>query len=237
MSWLSLGTNTNSTNDMTTTSSQPAYHQIRTLVEDYFDRLGDNPRGMGWPNEPDAVRRYNVMLDVVRSSDRLHLSRPIRLLDLGCGTGHLLEHIQSSGRAQEFEYTGIDLSDRFIQIARDKFPDADFRLLDVLEEGVALEQFDYAVINGVFTSKCQMSFDEMWHFVQRIVAKLYQHTNFGVAVNMMSKQVDWERDDLFHLPLDTLAFFLCQKLSRHFVIRNDYGLYEFTAYIYHAHVR
>ena len=49
----------------------------------------------------------------------------------------------------------------------------------------------------------------------------------------MSKQVDWERDDLFHLPLDLLADYLTRNLSRHFVIRNDYGLYEYTVYVYH----
>jgi len=34
------------------------------------------------------------------------------------------------------------------------------------------------------------------------------------------------------LPLDTLASFACRELSRHFVTRNDYGLFEFAAYIY-----
>ena len=48
----------------------------------------------------------------------------------------------------------------------------------------------------------------------------------------MSAQVEWKRDDLFHLPLDRLADFLSANLSRHFVIRNDYGLYEYTVYIY-----
>jgi SAM-dependent methyltransferase len=219
-----------------TTIQLPAYHQIRTLVEDYFDRLGDNPRGMGWPNQPDAVRRYKVMLDVIRSFDRGRIHRPIRLLDLGCGTGHLLEHVEASGRAAEFQYTGIDLSERFIEIARTKHPEADFRLLDVLDDGALTDQFDFAVINGVFTSKCQMRFEEMWLFVQKILTKIYHHTTCGVAVNMMSKQVDWERDDLFHMPLDTLAFFVCRNLTRNFVIRNDYGLYEFTAYLYHDSV-
>ena len=46
-----------------------------------------------------------------------------------------------------------------------------------------------------------------------------------------SKNVDWERDDLFHLSLDKLSGFLCEKITRNFVIRNDYGLYEYTVYV------
>jgi hypothetical protein len=48
----------------------------------------------------------------------------------------------------------------------------------------------------------------------------------------MSKQVEWERDDLFHLPFDVMASFLAERLSRRFVIRHDYGLYEYTTYVY-----
>jgi hypothetical protein len=48
----------------------------------------------------------------------------------------------------------------------------------------------------------------------------------------MSKHVDWEREDLFHLPFDRLTSFLTNRLSRHFVIRHDYGLYEYTTYVY-----
>jgi hypothetical protein len=53
-----------------------------------------------------------------------------------------------------------------------------------------------------------------------------------MALNLMSKHVDWERDDLFHLPIDELLQFSRRELSRHVVIRHDYGLYEYTAYVY-----
>ncbi len=53
-----------------------------------------------------------------------------------------------------------------------------------------------------------------------------------MAFNVMSKHVDWEREDLFHLPFDTLAEFLKKELTRNFVFRNDYGLYEYTTYVY-----
>ncbi len=49
---------------------------------------------------------------------------------------------------------------------------------------------------------------------------------------MMSKDVDWEREDLFHLPLNVLSNFLTKEVTRDFIIRYDYGLYEYTTYLY-----
>ena len=182
---------------------------------------------MGWPNVEGAVRRYDVMLDVIRKQ-----SGPVRLLDFGCGTGHLYEHICHQPNRQ-IDYHGIDLSSTFIDRACRKHPGAKFAHGDVLKHPEILETYDYAIINGVFTSKCDMSHEVMLEFAKRIIKLLFQHVRIGVAFNATSKQVDWERDDLFHLPLDTVANFLCTEVSRNFVIRNDYGLYEFATYVYH----
>jgi hypothetical protein len=48
----------------------------------------------------------------------------------------------------------------------------------------------------------------------------------------MSKNVEWERDDLFHLSHDLLTDFITKELSRDYIIRADYQLYEYTTYIY-----
>ena len=207
----------------------PSYHEIRTCTESYFERLGDSALGMGWPNIPDAMRRYEVMLDVI--PNRRSLESSISLLDLGCGCGHLYEHLQQQSISQ-IEYTGIDLSERFIQRCREKHPEADFRHMDILQTPELLESFDYIIINGIFTSRCSMSFEQMWSFVQAMLTLSFSRARHGMAFNAMSKQVDWEREDLFHLPLDLFATFCCRNLSRHFVLRNDYGLYEFAAYVY-----
>lgn len=209
-----------------TSTAEPAYRQISTCTESYFQREGDSPLGMGWPNVPDAIRRYDIMLDVLR--DR---SKPVRLLDFGCGTGHLYQHLQSRSDLQ-VDYHGIDLSETFIGVAQQRHPEARFTCGDVLQNPQLLQTYDYAVINGVFTSRVQMSYPQMLDFVQNALKLVFRHVRVGMAFNAMSKQVDWERDDLFHLPLDTIASFACRELSRHFVIRNDYGLYEFTTYVY-----
>ena len=210
-----------------TDSAVPDYRQITTCTEEYFAREGDSPLGMGWPNVADAVRRFDVMLDVIR--DR---GQPVRLLDFGCGTGHLYEHIQNQTDLN-VDYHGIDLSEQFIRAAQKKFPDVQFTHADVLQADDALKHYDYAVVNGVFTSRCQMTYSQMLSFVQQVLRKLFARVSEGMAFNAMSKHVDWERRDLFHLPLDEIAAFCCSDLSRHFIIRNDYRLYEFTTYVYH----
>ena len=97
------------------------YQQITDCTESYFDRLGDSPLGMGWPNVNDAIKRYGVMLDLIRPTD----SAPVRLLDFGCGAGHLYEHLIRNNRT-DIEYHGIDLSSRFIRTCRNKHPQTDF---------------------------------------------------------------------------------------------------------------
>ncbi|MDG1893615.1 MAG: methyltransferase [Fuerstiella sp.] len=207
-------------------SSRP-YREITTCTETYFERKGDSALGMGWPNIPDAVRRYDVMLDMMRPA-----SQDVRLLDFGCGTGHLLEHIQQHSDLK-IDYHGLDLSDQFIDICRQKHPQENFTAGDVLQNPDLLQTYDYAVINGVFTSKCSMNHEQMFDFVQQILKLVFSRVTTGMAFNATSKQVDRERDDLFHLPLDQIAGFMCDEVSRNFVIRNDYGLYEFTTYVFH----
>ena len=72
----------------------------------------------------------------------------------------------------------------------------------------------------------------MFEYFQKLIAATFAKANVGIAFNVMSKAVDWEREDLFHMPADLLIQFMAKKLSRNFIIRNDYGLYEYTVYLY-----
>ena len=69
-------------------------------------------------------------------------------------------------------------------------------------------------------------------FASDIIRAAFDTARIGIAFNVMSKNVDWERDDLFHWGLDELTAFLTKDISRRFVLRNDYGLYEYTVYVY-----
>lgn len=203
------------------------YLGIVSHYEACLDQYGDSHLGVDWPKKEDVDTRCRVMLDLIRPED----SRNVSLLDFGCGTSYLFEYLLKNS-IEGIAYSGLDLSAKFVQLSEKKFPGNRYYCLDVLDEDAAIPSFDYVVMNGVFTEKRDLSFDEMLEYFQRVLKKVFSITNIGVAFNVMSKHVDWAREDLFHLPFDVLAAFLTSEISRDFVIRNDYGLYEYTTYVY-----
>lgn len=201
---------------------------IVATCENYLERYGDNYLGVGWTKKKEyADVRYKVMLELIKPDTH----GKVTLLDFGCGASHLYEYILRHG-VNHITYSGLDLSEKFITLSKSKFPSVPYFRMDVVDDHASLPVFDYVVFNGVFTMKCNMVFDEMFEYMQTVVRKMFDKTRIGMAFNVMSKQVDWERDDLFHLPFDALASFLTEDITRNFVIRHDYGLYEYTAYIY-----
>ena len=205
------------------------YLNIVSHYESCLERHGDTHLGVDWPKPEDVEQRYQVMLDVIKPESRGH---NVRLLDFGCGASHLNEYILRQ-RLGNIDYAGLDLSEKFVQLSRSKFPENQFFCLDVLDEHVSLPNFDYIVFNGVFTEKRDLSFAEMFAYFKQLMRRMFDHAATGMAFNVMTKHVDWEREELFHVPFDQLAEFITKDLSRNFVFRNDYGLYEYTTYVYH----
>ncbi len=206
-------------------AGSPDYLALVRHYEACFAANGDTPRGVDWPDAAGAALRYRIMADVVREPGE------VELLDLGCGAGHFLEYLQAHG-LQRIAYRGLDLSPAFIGFCQGKFPGVPFTCADILADGAVVAAADYVVMNGVFTERCGLPQEQMFGFTCRMLERAFRIARKGIAFNLMSKHVDWERDDLFHVPYDQLAGFVVGSLSRHHLIRADYGLYEYTVYVY-----
>lgn len=204
------------------------YIEIVEHYEACLAKYGDTHLGVDWPKAQDAETRYRVMLELIRKP----CPAVVTLLDFGCGASHLYEYILANS-ITGIEYTGLDLSPKFVELSSKKFPKNHYICADILEQAQAVPASDYIVMNGVFNEKRGLTFDEMLAYFERMVSAAFAKAQRGIAFNVMSKHLDWEREDLFHLPFDTLARFLIRALTRNFVIRNDYGLYEYTTYVYH----
>lgn len=202
------------------------------LSREYDSRLrehGDSALGVHWPNEEDRRTRYDVMLDVIEPSVAL----PVTFVDLGCGTGGLLGHLQAQGDPG-VRYRGADSSALALSYARQNYPDGEFETFDIGDTDADFERLacDYLVANGLFTVLFDASYAQMWQLLERTVRGAWPFVRRGIAFNLMSKAVDWERDDLFHVPMDDVARLLHELAGRRVRFRADYGLYEYTAYAF-----
>lgn len=204
------------------------YQRIVAACEHDLSVYGDTFRGVGWTKKQEyADLRYRIMLEGIRP----HWARPLQLLDFGCGASHLYEYMQSRSYAG-IVYSGLDLSSRYLNLSRAKHPGLRYYHVDLLDPSNSLPTFDYVVLNGVFNYKGDATHESMWNYCQSLLLQVARHARLGFAFNVMSKYVDWERDDLFHLPLEAACDFLSTHVSRHFTTRHDYGLYEYTVYAY-----
>ena len=206
------------------------YLEIVAHYEDRLAEFGDSHLGVDWPKLEHVAIRHRVMLEVIKNQ----AATPVSLLDFGCGASHLYEYIQNN-QLEHIHYAGLDISEKFIALCRSKFPAVPYYCVDILAGQNAWPDFDYVILNGVFTEKRSQSYSEMLAYFFNVLRRVYAKTRTGLAFNVMSTHVDWQRDDLFHVPLDTLAAFVTKELSRDFVVRNDYGLYEYTTYVYRRH--
>ena len=206
------------------------YKSLVKLVEGFFKTHGDSHQGLGYPKADGFYDRYRVFLDVIRFDSATEAK--CLLLDIGCGTGRLLDQIKAAGR-KDINYRGVDLSPALLDAAKRKHPKADFICGDPFDlEEIWLPAPDYVVFGGIFTCRLQMSEGEMTDYMIRLLRLAFAHCRRGLVFNVMSYHVDWQREDLFHVPFDRMADILQANFSRNYIFRADYGLYEYTVYLY-----
>ena len=203
-----------------------ADHYKRCLLEQNDPNLQ-----VDWPNVNDAWIRYRVMLEVLNSNLPQH-GRKIKLLDFGCGLSGLYEYLLKIGRANEFEYVGLDIVPEFIDKSRANFPENEYRVFDIMRNDLDIGEIDFAVLNGIFTQKISMTDDEMYDWMCALIQKIFAKVTHGLALNFMSPFVDYMKEEAFHLQLDKIGEFVASSITRRFIIRHDYLPYEATLYIY-----
>jgi len=144
--------------------SSNRYLEIVAHYEDCLEQHGDTHLGVDWPKLEHVEVRYRVMLDVIREP-----RKAISLLDFGCGASHLYEYIKRN-KLKHIEYTGLDISDKFIDLCKMKFPAVRYYCMDILTEGASLPHFDYIVMNGVFTEKQSLTYPEMLDYFRDLLS-------------------------------------------------------------------
>jgi SAM-dependent methyltransferase len=197
---------------------QPDQQVVRDFFQLHVRLYGDDWRALGWQSYYTQQRRFAVLAEIGALAHK-------RVLDVGCGLGHLYEYLRTQGIP--VTYTGYDLLPDMIERARRRFPEVHFEVRDVLQ-GLGTERFDYILSSGAFN----VNFGDNIRAVQRLLRDMVQHCTEGVAMNFLKRTVDASDDPIFQYypPREMLAF--CKTLCPCVRLREGYLYNDFTLYLY-----
>tara|TARA_B100001057_G_C22615787_1_gene858403 strand:+ start:31 stop:672 length:642 start_codon:yes stop_codon:yes gene_type:complete len=204
-----------------------------TIYKNYEKLLGSETKPysmVGWPNEKDLIKRYNIMFDSF--SNFLTENKEITLLDFGCGIAGFLKYLKSLNSSENINYIGMDVSKKFIDYSKELYPKEKFLVADLIANPELMPRVDVTIINGVFTQKFNLDNHSMLNFLKKIVKIIFNKTKYCIALNVMSNCVDYKKKGAFHLKYDDFSKFITDELSKKYIFRNDYLPYEYTTYIY-----
>lgn len=189
---------------------------VKRFFESRFAVYGDSSRTLDLSVDGQQTR-FRVLSDVGDMSGR-------RVLELGSGLGHFYEYLRN--RFGELEYTGFDLSEKFVTWSREKYPDARFEVHDVLNEALTGD-FDFVLCSGMHNLETGANDSDM----VRLIRRAWEVTRTGAAFSMLSTHADRrEPDRHYYDPLAMSAGAL--KLTRFVVLRQEYMPHDFTLYLY-----
>ena len=187
-----------------------------------FEKYGCTSEGVDWgSHEQRALIRHQNIGEVIKS-------RPCSILDVGCGYGAFLDYLGESGIA----FTGIDVVPKMIESAQSRHPQAKFICGDFLTYDFAGQTFDYIICNGVFTQKLDITDSAMEAFTRRVISKMFELSNKGIAFNMMTSFVNYRADNLFYTDPTKTVSWVMENLTRNVELNHAYPLYEYIVSAY-----
>ena len=114
-------------------------NQIIQRYNERLEKYGDDPKTLGWFKGRQPIR-FKVL-------EEIGILDGSSVLDIGCGFGDLFSFLKEQGI--NVNYLGIDINPSLIEIAREKYPNIKFKVLDIDNEEIE-EKYDWVVSSGVF---------------------------------------------------------------------------------------
>jgi len=184
----------------------------------HWNKFGDRPEALRWTPQG-QLKRYHTLLDIAPD---LHNKT---VLDYGCGLGDFYKFLKRRGIS--VHYTGIDINENFIALAKKKYPECTFRAMCIDEEPL-VGYFDYVFICGVFNLKVP----GVQHDLQNSLLNLFKHCNKGLALNALSSHASVQDSDLNYTSPEEVVRFAIERLSPSIVLHHDRIENDFTLFVY-----
>lgn len=186
---------------------------------------GDTPATAQYSSRTSQEARYKILSEVADLNGT-------RVLDWGCGTGHLATWLHQRGI--HCQYTGVDIVPDLLELGRKKHPNHRFGEMS----DFASETFDWILISGVFNNRIE----DNESFFREQINILWNKCSQGMSFNLMSSWVDFEDPELWYATPEKI-FAYVKSITPFVTIRNEYLVkdvkvpFEFAVYAYRNPIR
>jgi len=193
-------------------------NQLLSFFNYHWKKFGDRPEALRWTPQG-QLKRYHTLLDIA-----LDLNNQ-KILDYGCGMGDFYKFLRRRGI--NVQYTGVDINENFITLAKKKYPECTFKVMCIDEEPLE-GYFDYIFICGVFN----LLVPGVQLDLQNALIKLFKHCNKGLALNALSSHTSAKDTELNYTSPEEMVKFAIEHLSPSVVLHHDRIEHDFTLFVY-----
>jgi len=189
----------------------------KAITEHYtklYEKYGYSASALGWPRGKQDIR-FQAISQIGELKNK-------KILDVGCGFGHLFSYLKA--QKIHMKYTGVDINEEFIKIAKKMNPKSRFEVRDI-EKNPFTNNFDWVFAIGTTNESGS------YQYIRNLLSEMFKISREGVAMDFLSSYVDFKKRGNFHVSPEKV-FKIAKKLSKRVVIRHDYLPFEFCIYIY-----
>jgi 2-polyprenyl-3-methyl-5-hydroxy-6-metoxy-1,4-benzoquinol methylase len=157
---------------------------VKGFYEKLLEKYGYSIKSLDYRSETSQKTRFDIITQVGINDD-------CSLLDVGCGFGDYFNYLKQRG-IKNVKYNGIDLTDKIVNVAKEKNPLANVvqgNVLDLPDD----KKFDYVVsvgVNGVKTG-------DNWDNLTSVLDKMWKLCKKGIAYNAVSNFASEQDEQIY----------------------------------------
>ena len=171
---------------------------------------------VGWSSEYGQLIRFEV-LDKAGDLDGASI------LDVGCGVGGFYNYLIR--RHKDFHYLGIDIVPEFITRAKNQFPEANFKNMELADVEA---KFNYVICSGALNAKIP----DYKNIYFSVMQKMFSLAKIAAAFNFLDiRHHDNDRNYAAFHPEQVLQF--CRSFARRAVLVSGYLKWDASIFLYH----
>jgi len=129
------------------------------------EKYGYSTKSLDYGSDESQKKKFDIIT-------QLGIEDDCSVLDVGCGFGDYFNYLKQCG-VKNVRYCGIDITDKMVELAKEKNPSADIKQCNVLDLHDD-KKFDYVISVGFNSVKTGHNWetltqvlDKMWNFAKR----------------------------------------------------------------------